>query len=339
MELHFNVKKKPCPCLKDSVDLTDDIKRYVLANRIYKKTEKTKEVKQIINNYNTYNTMNNIIANMDVVDKLQKYLEHKGHELVDFEASVENRYGRTAQQLDRDQMRYDYFLEDDGLLKMVEDVSKPNPRCSEPAMMHNVIYDDQYKELKIYDAGSWENMQMDTGTTHYIKVIQGVFLDSYERYLLRTLHTTKNFRQKALYEEMLKKYYEFIGCFGVAPYCKDAVDDDVLAPYKNDDVDGEDEYGASSCDSDMEDDDASLGRGQTTVIQETYYPFYTKTLNALPKSHVKKTIQQVQSMIKTNSKKNIKELNNRVTKLFHMDQTFKDVILSIRFPENAYAGI
>lgn len=35
MMTHFTILKKPCPCLKSTIELTEEVKEYVLANRVY----------------------------------------------------------------------------------------------------------------------------------------------------------------------------------------------------------------------------------------------------------------------------------------------------------------
>ena len=74
MNFHLYNLKKPCPCLCNNIDLTDEIKEHIFANRIYHipKPEPVvnNTITQIINNHNT---INNLIANMDAVEKLTKY--------------------------------------------------------------------------------------------------------------------------------------------------------------------------------------------------------------------------------------------------------------------------
>ncbi len=45
MNKHLMLKKRKCPALRNDIELTDDIKQYILQNRIYKIPKKRKEIK------------------------------------------------------------------------------------------------------------------------------------------------------------------------------------------------------------------------------------------------------------------------------------------------------
>lgn len=73
---HLFKMKKQCPALVTLLDLTDNIKTFVLENRIYREnTTQQQVIKNFVTNYNQINNFNTIINNMDDVKKLEKYIE------------------------------------------------------------------------------------------------------------------------------------------------------------------------------------------------------------------------------------------------------------------------
>lgn len=330
MRDHF-LKKKPCPGVKEVLELTDEIKEHVLVHRVYKIPKD--EAKVIINNYNQYNNVNNIVAGMDAIDKLQQYMDFKGQSLIDFETTTSQRFLHEVEMLDQDK-RCDFFLDTDKLLEAVERASKPSKHLKDPLRSHNVIYDNKFKELKFYENGSWESMPLDRGTKEYILCIQRNYLDMYEKHLIRVINDTRDARARAQYREMLELYFKFIGCFDVEPYCKDADDDQILRPSSSSEEEESMDY-----DSEDEDEDStgsestyftnfqSRHREPTTTLQETYYPMYKQAVKTLTKAFVNKMIRTVQDVIKRNSAKNVDMLNERIAKLIHMDSVFRNIML------------
>lgn len=324
MHSHLAKKKVVCPATKQDIDLTDAVKEYILTNRIYHPPKKEPSVtNKIINNYNQFNTINNIVANMDMVEKLEHYMNYKGHTLLDFETTVENNFKKTACRLDKDDFKHShYLLEEDRLLQMVDKAGQSHVTDPEPLRSTNVIFDTKYKEIKVYD-GTWESMAIDAGTKHYMEVIQRNFLNSYERYLIRNIKRCREGHDRNMFKEMLEKYFAFIGCFNLEPFCKTAFDDEILNPSSL--------YSCSCNESEDGDEDASDDESTefTTAIQDEFYPLYKKSVQGLRKQHVNKMIKSVQDMIKRNTLKNTTQLNKKVTTLFQMDETFRDLLMEI----------
>lgn len=333
MVSHFSKLKKPCPAIENVIELTPEIIEHILANRIYKIPKQDKKT-TIINNYNQVNNVNNIIAGMDAIEKLEHYMTFKNQSLIDFDTTVENKFKKTVKQLDHDQFRANYFLDEDSILKMVGKASEPSPHEKDPICTHNVIFDKKLKELKIFD-GSWEAMSLDAGTKLYIERIQSNFLNSYEQYLLRNLKNKKQGQDRALFREMLERYFMFISCFNLEPFCKDANDDEILTPGEVVDSDCSSE--CSDSDSDRvstcsEGSSYTFSRVHTPsyAIREEYYPVFRKAVNNVTKPFLNRMIRSVQDVIKRNSAKNVLQLNREITKIFHMDEDFRNIILGLK---------
>lgn len=328
MVFHFTHLKKPCPALENDIQLTEAITEHVLANRIYKILKQDNKRTTIIN-YNQTNNINNIIAGMDAVEKLEQFMQFKGKSLIDFETTVEESFKKTVHQLDTDAFRSNYFLSEDNLLDMVGKVSRPSQNPNDNSHDQNVIYDKKLKELKIYD-GNWESMSLDAGSKHYIERIQKNYFDKYERYLLRNIHNLHQGISRTTFREMLEQYYSFISCFDLDPYCKDATDDEIMRPVSSDDDRDSDSDDDSDSASDTTDDfirrERAYQRSQVRGISEEFYPIFKKISKDLSKTYRNGMVHKVQDVIKRNSLKNIIALDRKITKLFHMDETFRDYL-------------
>jgi hypothetical protein len=79
------------------------------------------------------------------------------------------------------------------------------------------------------------------------------------------------------------------------------------------------------CKTHNDDDDGQC----STSIQEEFYPLYRKTVSNLKKSYINKMIKSVQDIINKNTMKNTTQLNQKVTTLFQMDETFRDLLMEI----------
>ncbi len=70
---HFYNLKKICPATKNNVELTEEIKEYILNNRVYIIPKQYKP--QIIHNnqiINNYQKINNLITSMNSFEKINK---------------------------------------------------------------------------------------------------------------------------------------------------------------------------------------------------------------------------------------------------------------------------
>lgn len=291
---HFFKKKKNCPQTLNVIELTDDIKQYILDNRIYRmpSSNPTQVINQTINNYNT---MNNFIAGMDAVDKLSKYLDHKNIKPVDFEQSIDERYTKIAEKLDNDCFKYGYELKKNDFLELINENSELR---NEQLEAFNLMYDFKGNKLKIYDNGEWDTSLVPQGIQHVITVIKDYLLNSYEAFLVRTMFKTSSVITRQQQQELLEEYYEFLCCFDILPFVKDVTDADLMGNDSN-------EYN----------------------ISDQCYAIYKRIKNEISNSKVNKVRKEVLDILKRNTMKNIEEVNKRIFELFNMDSEFKTKIL------------
>lgn len=302
---HFYKKRKPCPMLVNVIELNDEIKQHILDNYIYIIPINQNEVqndktliqthndinKQIITTINTNNTINNLITNMDVLDKMKKYMDHKQIELVNFEDKVESKYVAKVKRLDTDSYKYGFQLSSDDFLEIINEISNI---CNGESFEHfNILYDNKIKKLKLYEQGTWEEMLLNSGIKKIIQTIQDYYLNSYEQYLMRTLSDTNTScikRQQC--KEHLQEYYTFIGAFEIPAYVQNMQSNNI----------------------------------EENIIDK-YWKLYTTTRDNLKRCEINKTKRDVVDILKRNTIRNIQEMNKKVLDLFKIDEVFKQTML------------
>lgn len=309
MKRHF-ARKTPCPGIKNDITLTTEVQQYILNNRIYKipqananpqqrqpASQNQNPVINIIQNINQYNQLNNIINSMDDVEKLEHYLAHKGITLQDFETKVCNMFGKTAENLDNNKFARDYFLEQYRLLQFVDDISRFDETMCESNC--SMLYDPKLKEIKYYECDSWVPLDLEQGVIKCVDHIKYAILNSYERYIMRRYVKASSMQEKSLLMEYLDLYYKFLAAFTLEPLSKDY---------------------------DEEDDDSSYDL--KALCEEKFFPMYQNATRTIRKIDATKMVKQVQDTIKKNSIKTMAEINKRIIRMFRMETSFQERLMS-----------
>jgi hypothetical protein len=168
----------------------------------------------------------------------------------------------------------------------------------------NVLYDNKAKKIRLYQDGVWDDDMVMIGVKKLIISIKQIYLDSYEKYLIRKLKDVDlHFSKRGMVKELLHEYYKFIGSFNIDPFVKSKRNGDIL-------------YTAA--------DESSHS------IEEEFMKIYTKVSGDIIKSEMKQTHKDVLDIIKGNTKRSIDDLNNKVIGLIHMDEVFKNVMFGIK---------
>lgn len=310
MRKHLYDLKKPCPGSVALIVLTDEIKQIVLNNRVYHipKVDHLPTINQTINNYQQ---INNLIANMDTIEKITKYVDYKNLDLVDFEDKVDERYHRHIKNLDS--AKYDNFgLNVQSIMAVIDSVT---------SMMDvntfNVLYDEIPNKLKMFCCGEWQSMLLEAGVKDMIEKIQTCYLDHYECYLLRKIYDNDNpvLKRQQMREHLLE-YYKFIAAFGITPYVKGTCNNKIL-------------YTASDERHHLRPED---GDYEAYSIEEEWYKKYTEIRDKIALSEANKIKKEVQTIIKKNTKAGVLDLNKRMMEIMQMDECFKtEVIANITY--------
>jgi hypothetical protein len=230
---------------------------------------------------------------MDTFEKLGKLMEYKQIETISLEESIEHKFGQRIDNMKGDKFKYGYDLGNNRLFDIVDEISKIRSFSD-----LNIIYDDKLKELNLFKSGCWENYLIDRGLREIIDVMKDIFLDHYEKFLLRKIFVSeKNLRHKQEYKDHLMDYYKFIGCFEILPYIQDKDDCDILG-----------------------DDDGDFGK---YTVEEKYMPKYNEIVENMKRNEINKTKKSVDNILKNNTKKNLKNLNKEIIDLVTSDEEFK----------------
>lgn len=290
------------------IELTDQIKEFILANRVYHPPKQTPQ--QIINqtiNYN--NTMNNFIANMDTAEKIHKLLHHQQCKLLDFDKHVERTFQPRIEEL-KDAHVEHVELEHDDIVDLVDLVTKINKKVFEDSKSldaFNVIYDNDIKRLKIYSKGEWSDFITTRGIKRIVDTIKDHYLDRYECYLIRKINNANEvYRARQRARELLEDYYKFLSVFDSIPYVQNHRDRDVLY----------DKY-----------DDRFYRASDRKDLCEQYMDKYRKISEVITRQEATKVQKMVCEIVRHNSKKNIDELNKQVLTMLNADDHFKASVI------------
>ena len=299
MRRHLYTLKEICPGVKNDIELTPEIKEKILANRVYKiPNVKEPKAPTIIQNIQNNNTINNYIKNMDPLDKIEKFMNYKDIELLCLEEDIENNFSARIDKMEHDKFKYGYNIDENRLFDIIDEISKI--RSGDFKQM-NIIYDEKLKELNLYKSGSWENFIIDRGIKEVVEMLKDYFLDYYEKYLLRKIHLLeKNEHEKAKYREDMERHYKFLGSFDLTPYVNDKDNMDILG-----------------------EDDGDYGKYD---IEEKWMSKYNAIVYDLKKGEINKIKKNITDILKNNTKRNMKELNQNMIDLLNIDKEFKSTL-------------
>jgi hypothetical protein len=298
MRNHLFNRKKDCPATENDIELTKEIKEYILKNRIYKIP---KEIKQptVIQNIQYNNTMNNFIKNINTIDKLNKYLEYNNIETTSLEDNVQNHFYRRITNLKTDAFKFGYDMGNNRLFDIFEEITKIRNLQD-----MNIIYDDKLKELSLFKSGSWETMLIERGIKEILEMLKEYFLDHYELFLFRRIYTIeKNQIEKQKYKGHLEDYYKFIGTFDLRPIIADKDDSEIL---------GEDH-----------------GEKGVFKLEEKWIKNYTNLIDNMKRYEINKIKKDIDIIVKNNSNKNLNELNKKIIELLTTEEEFKEIFTEL----------
>lgn len=291
---HMYKRKKPCPCTVTTIEITDEIKEWILENRIYSiPKEKPVTITQTINNYNT---INNMIISMAPMDKITKLCKIQNLHIKNLEYSIGDHFDKKNEKmLEPTELDAFYQIGKDDIHDAIDKVT----RCKRNDFSDFcIIFDSKLNRLMVRNESKWMEMSVSKGIKYIINLLKEFHLDNYEVFLVRYIEkSAMNTRMVQKGEELLKEYYSFIACFELLPY-------------------------VNTCSSSFID-------GKTKEeIEDNYLPKYNKVMDTTSISKQKQFKSQVLETIKKNGKSNIADLNAYLLNLIQVDQEFKDKMLS-----------
>lgn len=305
MRRHLYGRKTACPMSKNPVALTNEIRDYILTNRVYHVPKPEPTIHQTIHNNNV---INNMIVAMPTEEKLSKYIDYTKGSMSCVSSVMEERFHRRAlkfRELRENGHRNDMRgLGQDDIMEMIDSVTTPND-----VQQMNVVYEPKYDRLKTYERGKWEDRLLKNGCKTLLVFLQETILDDYEMYLVKKMYMPGPPTQsRAKAKERMCEYYRFLAAFDIEPYAEGKEDEDLLPREKP--------YGL--CDSSGE---------VTYEIQDALLKLYTNTSNEMTRVEMNAIKKEVVDIIKKNSKRNLDELNQKLSTLFHMDDEFQKTLM------------
>jgi hypothetical protein len=295
MRKHFTLLKKKCPAIVNNIELTDEIKNFIIDNRIYHMPKETKPP-TFIQNIQQNNIMMNYISKLNTRTKLDKYLEFRDEEIVSLEDNVQSHFGRRIRNLKTDAFKFGYDMGNNRLFDIFEEITKIRNLQD-----MNIIYDDKLKELSLFKSGCWETMLIERGIKEILSMLKEYFLDHYELFLFRRIYIIeKNEREKQKYKVHLEEYYKFIGTYDLRPIIEDKDDADIL---------GEEN-----------------GEVGVYKLEEKWMKIYKTLVDNMKRYEINKIKKDIDLIVKNNSNKNLNELNKALFNLLTTDEEFKELL-------------
>ena len=298
--------RKPCPKAILDIELTDEIKEYIMVNRVYHPPKSSEsnatsssvynDNKTVNNHINHINHVNNFVVSMDFMDKLNKLVDYIELSIVDFEDKVADLYLTTASRLEEDTINME--LKTNDIIKVLNNVSIVNDKKFEN---FNIFYDKKCNEISWYELGQWKSELIDNGLKSVLEIVRDNYWNQYELSLIRKIKKVGlSLLEKQKSKELLEEYYRFIACFDIEP-CVYSLNSDSEISY---DFSGDD------------------------IVNE-YKDLFYKLDGKLDKTTIKEIKNKVKETIKNSTLKNIQELNKCVIELIHKSDNneFKTFLL------------
>ncbi len=300
MVFHFTELKKPCPKLHMMEDLTDEIKGWVLQNRVYTPPPPPPQPARVTH-HTTINNVNNIIAGIDVLEKLQLLMSHKypTQTLLAFDTKVKEEFKDRA-------ARIEEVVEEEGTdLSQLEHLLKViDQACNVQRSSFDdfCVAFDTMKRLQISEEGGvWKDFVVEQGVQRIVATVQEVFLNSYEMHLMRTIITNPSHYVKQVFNEKLAAYYKFLGALDLQPFARELRYDSTASGNTT---------------------SQSTSRDKLQGFEKTY----DKVVGELKLRERKDIKKQVTDIVTSSAKRNVDDLNRSMLEMLRADAAFMDSV-------------
>lgn len=307
MRLHFYKRNKVCPATMHDIELTNEIKAFILENRVYHPSQTTgqKVINQTINNYNV---LNSFVASLDNLSKINTFVSYKQLHTKTFDYSIDETYKKTKKKLELGQGHHK--IQQDDIFEIIDNVTRVNKNSIED---FNILFDSDLNKLVVFDSGQWVEMFIASGLIHIVKTIQDYFLNAYECYLIRKVEKINitPFEREEI-RLLLKAYFTFLASIGCEPFIINRPNVQIV----------------NNPDDDKYDEDIDPFDEASFSLSTKYYPLYSTIRENLVAKEKECLKGKIIDQIKRNCRKNVKELNAAILSLIVMDEEFKQTILS-----------
>jgi len=294
MKRHFS-RQKVCPD-KNNLILTDTIIEIVLNNRFYHRSQP--DDKPTIVNNNNNNTVYNMITNMGSLEKMSMFLDYNGQSMIDVSDRLEIEFDNKIKRLEDSSYRTGYFLSQDALFDLVN--KSTLIESSDKLNELNVLFEKSLKQFHMYRDGSWETYLEEIGLKEFIGFLRRYFLDKYELYLIKNLHSTSGRLSLRELNRYLDIYYRFLIALDMPPIITEYNDREILG------------YNA------ME--------NNPRYISNKYTDDYYAKKKEVKMSEMNSIRRRVLEIIKINTIHNLSKLNGSIDNLINSDEKFREFV-------------
>jgi hypothetical protein len=291
---HLYGNKKACPATLNLIDLTDEIRAFVLENRQYSLPKK--EIGQIQNIVNNFNILNNFVNQMDSSDKLTHLLDHQNKKMLGFDDKLENYFENRIKRLEDTSFKAPYTLTQSDLIELVDKLTRVDKNRLEEL---NVLFDKKIKRFLIYQDSEWANYFEETGITELVNLIKSYYLDNYELYLIRSIHMDgSRVTNRVALNEHLTIYYRFLAIFDLTISVVGTTDEEILGH--------------------------RLVENSEYYLEDKYLKLYNDQKKLVKQTEKNRIKRQISNIVKENSVHNIAQLNSVLMDLLQINDDFRN---------------
>lgn len=297
MKKHLYCNKKDCPASRIDIIMTDDIKEYILINRVFH-VPKEEAPSQTINHFHQ---MNNFLNTLDPMTKIKEYLSYKNVAMIPFDRNVEIKYEHKRLKLENN--TFDCNHHDEHILEIVDQVSQ----FKEISKL-NLIFHKDLNKFMIYESGEWQEKLAPFGVVSIINTIKDYFWNAYECFLIRRIEGRVN---EVRMVELLEHHYRFLASVDVLPFIVDKHNKQIMFNMDDDEYWEEPEF------SDM----------SAHTIRDFYMTKYMTIQQNLSRKDKEDAKKAIIDIIKRNTRQILVQLDKLILSLMSVDQVFKSIIL------------
>jgi hypothetical protein len=167
---HLTKRKKPCPTVKNDIELTPEIKQHILDYRVYHIKKEVHAYKTLNQQINNYNIIVNAVNNMDVKRKVDMLTHYTETPLKSLEESVIEKSGEFVENGGRE----------DAFMDMVEFVLERHNISD-----YNLFYQKRKDTFSMYDGLDWADIYGPKIVQIVLLILQNNIWDDYELALVR----------------------------------------------------------------------------------------------------------------------------------------------------------
>lgn len=297
MHKHLYELLKMCPATLNKVDLTDEIKKDIIENRVYLQPPII-HTSATNNNITNITNIQNIVVNMDPLEKLTHYLDFQGKTAIGYGEQIEKKYKKIIDNLNNNKYKYGFELDSCDLLEVIDQTMQldldGNPEYI------NVIYIQELDKIATYHDDEWNSNLASTAIKRIIKIIRDYYLENYEKYLLGKIwnQSTNVFDQNTC-KLKLNELYQFYACFDVYPTAYQKTNDELVEKFQHQ---------------------------SENFLDDNCMEQYTEIKAKLPKAESNRMKKTVFDIIKRNTLHNFKILNKNIIKLATVNNDFRLIL-------------